>query len=597
METHNRMIRTPIVKEDKSFLEIVENFTDPREVIREAISNSFDWSASTINITVYEDANRADNELVINIRDNGLGLTKERFFAFWNLADSPGLQLDKFGKKLGSRVGEKGHGTKTYWKCRKIEVESIAKEENGSYWHVLGEMNEPINILVKDKRVPNFEYEEEVVEEQETFTEITIRGYHTKSNEDFRHETLKDYIQWFTKLGSIELEFNTMDNRDKEVKLQGLGQSTPEKLNFGHPFPPVSNNINQLRKSKKDSWPKFYVNKWAFLQVPLEGYPGRNIDVIFYLEGDSAKRSYNPMLARGGRPTERWHYTVSERYGLYVCKDYIPLPPSQRVNEWVSEKSEWTLYHAFVNCQYFELTANRGSIGNTDRDFLGTVRETVEKLFKTQIKSSEQYKVYEEEIELKKQRGAIETKEEDEKNEIEKRHFHVKKKHIAQYRPTKRSPVTLIEPRQEVEVLMLFSIMKALRPDLFEFNILDYSTSRGIDALCTIEPTHAGLQRGDLRYVEFKRVLTYEFENHTFERLAAIVCWECNLENGAKVQDYVGKERTLQITKKANEIIYMLLAPEDLPLPNIKVFVLKDYLKEKLGIIFEKYLLNNKMTR
>ena len=58
MEMSNRIKGTPIVKEDRSFREIVENFTDPREVIREAISNSLDWSASTIKITVYEDATR-----------------------------------------------------------------------------------------------------------------------------------------------------------------------------------------------------------------------------------------------------------------------------------------------------------------------------------------------------------------------------------------------------------------------------------------------------------------------------------------------------------------------------------------------------------
>jgi len=587
MEMTNRKKGTPVVKEVRQFLEIVENFTDPREVIREAISNSLDWAASIIKITVYEDATRADRELVIKIRDNGLGLTRERFSAFWNLADSPGLQRDKFGRKLSGRVGEKGHGTKTYWKCRQIEVESIAREEDGSDWHVLGEMKEPINTLVQQKKVPDYEYIEAPGEGKESFTEVTIRGYHTHTNEDFRHETLKDYIQWFTKFGSIELELGIDDNKGKVVELQGLGESDPEVLEFGHSFPPLSSNINKLQKQYKDTWLKYYVTKWLFPSVLIEGYPTSSIDVVFYLEGDSAKRLHNPMLARGGRSRERWHYTVTDRYGLYVCRDYIPLPPSQRVNEWVMEKSEWTLYHAFVNCQDFELTANRGSIGNTDRYFLTKVRETVEKLFKTQIKASEEYRAYDEEIEQTKQRGKIDTSEENEKEDVEKRYYYVKKKHLAQYQPPKRPSVTLVEPRQEVEVLMLFSVMKALRPDIFEFDILDYSTSRGIDALCALDPTHGGLEKGNLRYVEFKRALTHEFSDHTFARLAAVVCWECNLEDGAKVRDFAGKQRTLQITKKADETIYMLLAPPDLPIPNIKVYVLKDYLKDKLKISFK----------
>lgn len=163
----------------------------------------------------------------------------------------------------------------------------------------------------------------------------------------------------------------------------------------------------------------------------------------------------------------------------------------------------------------------------------------------------------------------------------------LRKKHIAQYLAPKRHPVTLLEPRQEVEVLMIFSVMKALKPDLFEFEILDYSTNKGIDALCALEPPHGGLQKRNLRYIEFKRVLTHEFSDHTFTRLAGVVCWECNLENGAKVHDYSGKERILRINKIGNETIYMLLAPPDLPVNNIKVYVLKDYLREKLGISFQ----------
>jgi len=587
MEMSNRIKGKPIVKDDRSFLEIVGNFTDPREVLREAISNSLDWSADTIKITVYLDATRADRELVIKIWDNGLGLTRERFFAFWNLADSPGLQRDKFGRKLGTRVGEKGHGTKTYWKCRQIEVESIAREEDGSDWHVLGELKEPINTLVQERKVPEYEYIDLPGERKETFTEVTIKGYHTHSTEDFRHETLKDYIQWFTRFGSIELELPIEGNKGKVIELQGLSRNDPEVLEFGHSFPPIANDIKQLQKVHKDTWPKFYVNKWFKPSVPIDGYPNSTLDVVFYLEGDSAKRYHNTMLTRPGRTSEPWHYTVSDRYGLYICKDYIPLPASQRVNDWVAEKSEWTLYHAFINSQAFELTTNRGSIGNTDRHFMIKVRETVEKFFETQIKATQEYKAYEEEIDLTKQRGTVETKEEDEKNDVEKRYYHVKKKHLTQYRPPKRPTVTLVEPRQEVEVLMLFSAIKALRPDLFEFEILDYSTSKGIDALCTLNPLHGGLQKGNLRYIEFKRALTHQFSDHTFAQLAAIVCWECNLENGAKVQDFAGKERTLEITKSANETIYMLLAPPVLPVPHIKVYVLKDYLKEKLGISFK----------
>jgi len=230
------------------------------------------------------------------------------------------------------------------------------------------------------------------------------------------------------------------------------------------------------------------VNKWVFPSVEIEGYPDSKLAMVFYLEGDSAKRRHNEMLSAPGRPRQHWRYSVMDRYGIYVCRDYIPLPPGERVNDWVSPgRNEWTLYHAFVNCQDFEITANRASIGNTDRHFLSKVKETVGDLFKTYIKGSNEYKVFQDEIDATNQRSSADLKESDEKEDIDKRYYHTKKKRIAEYHCNKRPIVKVFEPRQEVEVLILFSIIKALRPDLFEFNIVDYSTSRGIDALCQLE--------------------------------------------------------------------------------------------------------------
>jgi hypothetical protein len=233
------------------------------------------------------------------------------------------------------------------------------------------------------------------------------------------------------------------------------------------------------------------------------------------------------------------------------------------------------------------MTANRASIGNTDRFFLTKVRETVERVFKTRIKASPEYKAYEDEVEFTKERSVIDRTQEDEKLDLEKRFDYAKKKRVAQYQQPNGPLVVLLEPRQEAEVLTLFSVVAALRPNLFEFRIVDYSTSRGIDALCVLEPAQGGLQKGNLRYVEFKKALTHEFGDHTFARLAAIVCWECNLGNGAKVQDLAGQERTLHISKDAQgHTIYMLLAPAQLATNNIEVYVLKEYLKEKLGLSF-----------
>ncbi|MBI2853934.1 MAG: hypothetical protein HYX87_03320, partial [Chloroflexi bacterium] len=407
--------------------------------------------------------------------------------------------------------------------------------------------------------------------------------------EDFRHEVLVDYIRWFTKFGSIELELGHQEHKDKTVELRGLGwsKSEPEVIHFGHQFAAESANIRKLSEKYQDDWPRHYVKKWVFPREPIPGYPSSTFDLVLYLEGDSGKL-YNPMLRRHRRKPERWHYKVSDRYGLYVCKDWIPLPPSQRVSEWIAEKSEWTLYHGFVNCQDFQLTANRASIGNTEKDLVTKVREAVQDIFKEKIKNSEAYRAYEDEIDRTKDKSAAESTAEQEKTDLEKRHYHAGKKRVGQYKPKERPTVALLEPREEVEVLMLFSIVSALEPKLFEFNVVDYSTHRGIDALCTLGLPVGGLQKGNLRYVEFKKALTRDLGNHTFKSLASIVCWECNLVDGTEIRDLAGEVRNLKITEAAGKpTLHILQAPPDLPAHNIRVYVMKDFLAQRLNIQFK----------
>ena len=80
-KTQERKRRRPQVDEVREFLEITQDFTDPKEAIREAISNSIDWGATEVSITVAEDTTRPDEELVIKIWDNGMGLTEQRLHA------------------------------------------------------------------------------------------------------------------------------------------------------------------------------------------------------------------------------------------------------------------------------------------------------------------------------------------------------------------------------------------------------------------------------------------------------------------------------------------------------------------------------------
>ena len=391
-EPHLSHSGTPRVVDVQEFLEITRDFTDPREAIREAIANALDYRASEISVTVSEDASTPYNELILEISDDGIGLNEERMKAFFDLGNST------VGENLGlpRRIGYKGHGTKTYYNSRRIELES-----NASDMTVKAAMDEPLQNLMK-RIVPKYRYEILRKHNKKTGTKITIRGYNQNHNvKDFGHAVLKDYVLWFTRFGSVEREFDIQFYRNKKLHLKGLGSDEPELLQFGHRFPSQNHDIQLLRRERPADWTKVFVKRWIFGGRPIKENPGKTLDVVFYIEGDEAKHDYNPMIRRRGKPKEHGMYKVEERYGLWVCRDFIPI---KRYNDWLGlRKHLETKYHAFVNCQEFRLTANRGDIGNTPPDLLNAIEATVQQIYENEIIGSSDYQEYEANAELEEQ--------------------------------------------------------------------------------------------------------------------------------------------------------------------------------------------------
>ena len=559
----------PDVDEVRELCEIARDFTDPKDAIREAISNSMDWCATSIEVTVKEDRRRPDEELVITIADNGLGLNSDRLHAFFALGRTTERTIDDSAAPVAKKIGYKGHGTKTFLNTRRIEVFSRSSECT-----VYAEMDEPLLKLMQGQ-LPQYGCEIDTENNAETGTEITLRGYDSnRSNKDFAHDVLKDYVLWFTRFGSVEMEFTILDNQDTVLKLQGLGKQEPEQIPFGHPFAAENHNIGALRSSRPGDWTKAYVKRWLFPNLqPLE-YPGQSVQMVFYIEGDEAKRDYNLMIRTRGKTPVYGMYRVEDRYGLWACKDYIPVV---RVNEWLGlGKRLETKYHAFVNSEAFRLTANRGDIGNTPPDLLRAVEETVRSVFEGQIQGSDAYQEYEAAAELEQQYQTARQ----EKTDFRRRRDRARTKRVFALKG-----LDLIQPGLEMGVVALFNQVYALEPDLFPFRVVDYDTSRGYDAL-VVAPSPSDLSQQAMYFVEFKYVLGRDF-NHSFDYLHNIVCWDCDLSDRDEVSDMVDKKRILHITPRAtpsDHTIYMLVDPAGQH--NIEVFVLKQYLEETRGIQF-----------
>ncbi|MBA7494499.1 hypothetical protein ES702_05075 [subsurface metagenome] len=558
----------PEVNEASEFLEISSDFSDPREIIREAISNSFDAKATEIHISAVIDKSVGEDELVITISDNGEGMGEEELRYFFGLGFTNRVKLDELGKKITEAIGEKGHGTKIYFNCRCIEVETIKDAKL-----ITAFLAEPKKNLRLGK-LPKVEYKVTPAESPRGM-KVIIRGYNDNNQAGFSHEELRDHIYWFTRFGSFEKEIGIKKYEDVVIHLSGLGweEEEGEPLEFGHPFPVVKTDIRELKSSDKVSPLDYYVAGWPFPKEPLIGIPGAHIDFVFYLEGDKAKREYNKMIHEprtGWRPGQ---YDVHSRYGLWLCKDYIPI---ERRNFWVSEKTEWTKYHAFVNCQEFHLTANRGDLGNTPPRILEAIEKTVKEIFERRIKPSKEFEKYQEELGKEQLYQSAQKEEKD---------FQRRKRLTLQKKTAKLKSIELLEPRQESGVFSLVLQLLVLEPSLFDFKVIDYDTSIGYDLLVTKDYA-LDLNKAAMRFAEIKYELKRDF-NHSFKKLAAVICWDTKLSNDDEVTDLTGAKRIMKITpgdnKAKNSYTKYMLVSSTEP-HNIEVLVLKDFLRECLKI-------------
>jgi len=560
---------TPEVNPASEFLEISNDFSNPKEIIREAISNSFDAEAKNIKIEMYIDKSAGENELVISIEDNGRGMDETELRAFFGLGFSMRTKVDERGYKISSAIGEKGHGTKIYFNSRRIEVATCKDGKRIVAYMDLPRRNLRVGI------VPKVEYEISPAEGQASYTHVKVIGYNDNKQQGFDHNEIKDYMYWFTKFGSFESQLDIETHKDVKLSLKGLGADEFEELEFGHRFADVNTNAKSLQAKDKVSPLDYYVAKWVLPNIRVIGYPNSTIGIVFYIEGDEAKREYNKMIHRPWAPWKPGEYTVGARYGFWLCKDYMPI---QKKDEWVSEKSEWTKYHAFANCQDFRLTANRGGLENTPPDFFQAVGETIRDVFKNKISKSKDFQKYQEEL-LKEQ---VEMTAEREQKAFEDRRKSALSRKVVTFKH-----LELLEPRQESGVYSLVLQLKALEPNLFDFKVVDYDTTLGYDLLATTDSA-LDLNQASMKFVEMKYELKRTF-NHSFKKLAGIICWDCKLSNDEEVTDLTGEKRYLKITNKDVSLPnsykkYMLCSYTTGH--NIEVFVLKDYLKDRLGLEF-----------
>lgn len=554
---------TPRVNESAEFLEIASDFGNPMELFREALHNAYDWGATTFKIIISVESIGGQDKLVIELIDNGDGMSKDTIVNhFWNLGDS---------KSRGNKntIGEKGHGTKIYLRSDRVLVKtndgncSYESECEGAFSCLnAGNVHAP-KVRMSEEAYPKGTY-------------IRIEGYNNNQRAQLKQDILKDYLYWYTVLGTVENQFPNRKLKEFKVYLQALDRDEPEELVSGHPFARENNNINKLFDEYGEEAADYYVKKYIYADQTLETMPEVKFDVVIYFEGDEAKREYNPMLKKR-KSTSNGTYKVSDRYGLWLCKDFVPI---QRINEWITSfgtgSNSFGLLHGFVNCQKLKLTANRGTIANTNAQIITELRDAVQKII--------------DEINIDLYKHDVMTlrkwKEEAKTTAFEAAAFNKRKELITQKKYFTINGRTFLVPRNEAELYGIFISLYTLYPDDFDFEPLDYDESAGIDLLARNKSENK-IADCEFWYVELKYQFGAAEFNHSFSNIRYIVCWELSpkIKDGSILTTSVeDKTRTLHITPGVNGGMNTYYLDSDDSLIKIKVICLKDYITQKLGI-------------
>lgn len=554
----------PNVNEFAEFLEIAGDFGDPLEVVREAISNAYDAKATEIKIKFSVKNVNGYPKLIIEFEDNGEGMTRECLVDnFWALGNSK-------SKDDNTKIGEKGHGTKIYLRSDLIYVRT--KHQSGATESICENAFKELNA--------NKLHTPEVRECQagnSTGTYIRLEGYNNNERSKYLQDIVKDYIYWFTKLGSFETQINDKEIPDFKVKLQCIDATEYEILDYGHKFPNENNDIHTLFELYDSNAAEYYVKKYEFVDMRLDNYPEVKFDAIIYFEGNEAKKEYNTMLKKRKSNT-KGYYKVADRYGIWLCKDYIPV---QTVNHWISGfgngSNSFTLLHGFINCQNLRLTANRGSIANTDPSILNELKNELNKmldiidadLYKNEINTLQKWQV------------------ESKTLRVETAEYNQRKESLSKRRMVEINQRVLLEPTNESELFGLFMSLYTMFPEKFEFEPLDYNTKQGIDLIARNKSKNK-VSDCEYWYIELKHLLG-KFFNHSFDNIRWIICWdfEKTLKDGTVLTSIIqNQERSLRICGDKDKPQYFL--DSESSLTKIKIIKIKDFIEKELGHKFKQ---------
>ena len=331
----------PRVNEAREFLEIAKDFKDPREILREALSNSWDANATRVSLKfdLASIPGSQSKKIVVRIEDDGDGMSSEsradgapsEIEGFFNLGDS---------YKGANQIGSKGHGTKIFYKSSGISLETY---KGGKLLKASTE-SDPWQSL-KSGKVPTYCIDE--ADGQGRGTLIKVDGFEAKQKKFADLSELINYIKWFTVAGSFGHYFDT--DRQFQIELKPIGQLAVT-IPYGFSFPDQQTDLEQGTETICNVFGPIALD----CGVTSEGRSVK-VEMVAALLGED-QRSFVPH--------------TYDNMGLWLAKDFIRVER----NNTILEKAFGGQYYyrnfmILANSQEFDLTANRNNIRTSDEEY------------------------------------------------------------------------------------------------------------------------------------------------------------------------------------------------------------------------------------
>ncbi len=499
METYK-----PHVNDITLFKEIAQNIVNPLENIREGISNSHDAEAKVISIITQRNKY---GKFVLEIQDDGNGMDLDKIHKFFNLGDS---DKDKIG------IGEKGLGTKIYFKCDRIAL--VTQTGNGEAYRAI--MDKPWEHLSSNE-LPEYSVEKVEPQHGKCGTTISIEGYKIDNPERyFNFETIKDYIRWYTAAGSFKSYFSNYSELHKyihnmqivpRVFIEDRIQGVKEEIAGTHPFYPPQ------EKPKEDPCEEIYKRSVNYCRHFGPYHRATNINgeyvsfqIYGTISGINCRRSI--VKLKSGE-------TLKTRFGIYLAKDFIPFA---KRNNLITDPIHQH-YHLLVNSQSFELTADRNNISNQEDLKVKWVLEEARKIINEDI------------IPLGEEGYFKLRRDEEIENSINQRQKKLKTRvdlfdkiddlNLDGFPITKK-------PDNESQVALLFAMLlaneKSSKMVKYIQKIGHYSHQSATDMICINE-------NGEKVLVEVEYKLSNLFKHeHLYNTFDYVICWKVDLDDNER---------------------------------------------------------------